>query len=202
MRRVIVYDFDKTLTYQDTLFLFFRFASDKNIFYPFKVTVYFISMVLTKFNLFSNTTLKSIGVALFLKGLDKKIFFNRCKNYHSYIAFNQLYKKLSFDKDIDYYIVSASFEDYLRPLFPSFITIVGSTVEYKNGVVDRLGRNCYRNKKVDYLRDIGVDRINTLFTDSFSDYPLATISDNMVVVTGDNQKICKDMNEFKKEFNR
>ncbi len=202
MRRVIVYDFDKTLTYRDTLFLFFRFASNKNIFYPFKVAVYFISMILTKFNLFSNTTLKNIGIALFLKGLDKKIFLNRCKNYYLYIEFNQLYKKISFDKNVDYYIVSASFEDYLRPLFPSFVTIVASTVEYKSGVVDGLGRNCYRNKKIDYLRDIGVDRINTLFTDSFFDYPLATISDNIMVVTGDNQKICRDINEFKKEFNK
>lgn len=202
MKRVIVYDFDKTLTYRDTLFDFFRFASDKNIFYPFKVTIYFISMVLAKFNLFSNKRLKSIGVALFLKGLEKKIFMNRCENYYLYIEFNQLYKKLSFDKDADYYIVSASFEDYLRPLFPSFVKILGSRIEYQDERVDRMGRNCYKNKKVDYLKEIGVDSIDTLFTDSFSDYPLATISDNIIVVMGDEQKSCRDINEFKKGFNR
>lgn len=202
MKKIIVYDFDKTLTYRDTLFDFFRFASDKNIYYPFKVIVYFISMVLTKFNLLSNKTLKSIGVALFLKGLEKKIFINRCENYYLSIEFNQLYKKLSFAKDVNYYIVSASFEDYLIPIFPSFVKILGSTIEYKNGRVERMGRNCYKIKKVDYLKEIGVERIDTLFTDSFSDYPLATISDNIMVVTGDAQKHCRDINEFKKGFNR
>jgi phosphoserine phosphatase len=159
-------------------------------------------MVLAKFNLFSNKTLKNIGVTLFLKGLNKKIFTKKCKDYQSYIEFNQLYKNLSFEKNIDYYIVSASFEEYLQPLFPLSVNILGSTIEYKNGIVDKMGRNCYKDKKVDYLKKLNVNKIDTLFTDSFSDYPLATIANNIIIVTGDKQKNCKDINEFKKEFNR
>ena len=70
MKKIVVYDFDKTLTYKDTLFGFFKFATKKNILYPYKLSIYVLYMILTKSNFITNSKLKDIGIKLFLTNLD------------------------------------------------------------------------------------------------------------------------------------
>lgn len=202
MKKIIVYDFDKTLTYKDTLLDFFKFIAKKNIYYPFKLLIYFIFMVLCKFRIVSNSRLKEIGVSLFLKGLTKEKFIEDSKKYAKVIKLNATYKKSSFDKKNEYYIVSASFEDYIKPLFPEYVNIIASKIEYRDNLVKSLKINCYGYKKVEILKNIGIDKIDLLFTDSFSDYPLATISNKIVVVSKDKERICNSLDEFKGVFKK
>ena len=65
--KIIVFDFDKTLSYSDTLFGFFSSAGKKNIAHPFKIVIYLFTMLLTKFKILSNTYMKNIGIILFLR---------------------------------------------------------------------------------------------------------------------------------------
>ena len=92
-KKIIVYDFDKTLTKKDTLFGFFIFDAKKNIGFYFKVLCYFLFMILVKTSFISNRSLKNVGIKLFLSNLGKEQI--RCKflNYKSQISFNFLFKK-------------------------------------------------------------------------------------------------------------
>ena len=202
MKKIIVYDFDKTLTYEDTLFGFFRFSSDKNIWYPFKLIIYVVCMVLTKFNLIRNESLKLAGVRIFLKKIDSNMLCVRSNSYHKKIKFNKMYKQLSFDQDVDYIIVSASFEDYLRPIFPDFVRIVGSQLAFNQRNGFSLEVNCYGHEKVKALIEQGVNYIDILYTDSYSDLPLAQIAKKIMIVDKDNIFPCKNINEFKTHFKK
>ena len=65
MKRIVVFDFDKTLTYKDTLLGFFTTVGRERAFFLPKLMFYLFSMVQAKTGLISNTTLKERGVALF-----------------------------------------------------------------------------------------------------------------------------------------
>jgi phosphoserine phosphatase len=204
-KEVIVYDFDKTLTYQDTLFGFFQEAGRVRRFYYIKRSLYFIAMVFAKLSLIDNDTLKRFGVVLFLKGKEIKFLQDIIISYQPKISFNRLYQKITerSESDIyDIYIVSASFEEYLEGLFPPYVKIVGSKLLYENDKIIGIARNCYKGEKVKALYDIGIKKIDLLYTDSFSDYPLAEIARKIVIVRGDELYECKDINDFRGYFTR
>ena len=202
MRKVIVYDFDKTLTYKDTLFGFFYASLNNGLFSFPKLTIYIGSMILTKFHVISNQRLKEIGVAFFLKGLNKKALEKLVDRYKELIPFNRVYNELSFEKENKYFIVSASFEEYLCVLFPHEVKVIGSRLSYKNGVVQGLAFNCYQEAKVEALRNNGIKTIDVLYTDSFSDEALAKIAKKIVIVSGDKEIEVYNIDEFKRYFNR
>jgi hypothetical protein len=196
MKKIIVYDFDKTLTCEDTLFGFFRFSSDKNIWYPFKIIIYVACMVLTKFNFISNESLKLAGVHIFLRKVDSNMLRLRSNFYHKKIEFNKIFKELNFDQDIDYVVVSASFEDYLRPIFPNFVRIVGSKLDYSQVNGFFLKFNCYGENKVKALAMHNIACIDTLYTDSINDLPLAKISKRIILIRKDKKIYCNDLDDF------
>jgi 2-hydroxy-3-keto-5-methylthiopentenyl-1-phosphate phosphatase len=204
MRKVIVYDFDKTLTNQDTLFAFFRFSEKREILFIFKLCIYFMAMILTKINIFSNDKLKNIGIGLFLSRASADHLnykFTEFCNSNSF-EFSMLYKNLVFEKGTEYYIVSASFEEYLKPMFPDFVHIVGSQlkVNYKGQLT--LKFNCYGVGKVDALMNYGINNIDEFYTDSYDDLPLAKMAEKIVIVNKDSITTCKDINEFKLHFDK
>lgn len=67
MNSVIVYDFDKTLTYKDTLLGFFMHVGRRKRFYIPRLLLYMLYMVKSKAGMMSNTMLKEKGVNLFFK---------------------------------------------------------------------------------------------------------------------------------------
>lgn len=202
MKKIIVYDFDKTLTYKDTLLGFFRFAPIKNLFYPCKVVIYSLFMILTKIGVISNGKLKDIGIKLFLKNLDNNLLDKRFRTYRNFVKFNKVYHNLVFNIDSDYYIVSASFEDYLRPMFPDFVTVLGSKIKYEDHRSVALEFNCYKENKVKALKNLNIQRIDILYADSYSDYSLAQLANQIIIVNGDKEIVCNSLNEFKGYFGK
>ena len=192
----VVYDFDKTLTYKDTLLDFFLEFS-KN---PFKILFYFLLMVFAKLKLISNDSLKKWGVKLFLKGVSKEKLEQKAEDYAKKIKTNTVYKEIDFKNRV--LIVSASFEEYLKPLFPANVQIVASKLEYENNKVKGLLFNCYSKNKKTALKQLNILKINTLFTDSYSDVSLAEISEKTVVVKGDKIFVCNNLAEYKGCFNK
>ncbi len=199
---VIVYDFDKTLTYKDTLFGFF-YSSVKNplLLFP-KLTIYMGSMVLAKFKVISNTRLKEIGIRVFLKGKSSHDISLLAQKYAKVIPFNKLYERFDVDPKNRYFIVSASFQEYLYPLFSKDVHVIGSVLSYEKDKVCGLEFNCYKEKKVLALKKIGIDQIDLLYTDSYSDVALAKISKKIVIVDGDKLIEVGNIDEFKRYFNR
>lgn len=201
-KKIIVYDFDKTLTINDTLFGFFRHCSKKEFNYFLKLPIYIVTMILTKFGFLTNRELKEIGVRLFLKGLSKELIKNLAKSYKKKISFNEVYHKLFFDKNTNYFIISASFEDYLIPLFPEEVRVIGSKLKYVKMMVNSLEFNCYKESKREILNKLGIEKIDLFYTDSYSDLALANISEKIVIIDKNRQVECNNIEEFKRYFGK
>ena len=200
--KIIVFDFDKTLTYHDTLFGFFLICCRKNFLLPLKVSVYFLLMTLAKLNLISNSKLKELGVFLFLKGKDAESVENFSKIYSKRLKFNNLFNQYNFKKDKKVYIISASFDVYLRKIFPDNVIVIGSQIEYSSGMVSGLKYNCYKDEKFKALSKKGVNKIDEFYTDSYSDFSLAKISKKIIIVNRDKLFYCKDIHEFNTYFKK
>ena len=201
-RKIIVFDFDKTLTKKDTLFGFFLFAANKNLSYYLKVIYYCFLMLLAKLDLIKNEKLKSKGIQLFLNPLSKEQLKFKFENYHKTIVFNSLYSSLDFGEDANYFVLSASFQDYIHPIFPNFVNVFGSTINYKDDVAQGLLFNCYKEGKVQLLKAQDIKEIDILYTDSFSDFELAKMAKEIIIVNDNHLIKCKDHQEFATYFKK
>jgi hypothetical protein len=159
-------------------------------------------MILVKTSFISNRSLKNVGIKLFLSNLGEEQI--RCKflNYKSQISFNFLFDELKYNEKCDYYIISASFEEYVCPIFPNFVNVFGSTISYKNNIAYSLLFNCYKDNKARLLQKKGVNRIDILYTDSFSDYALAKMAKKVFIVTKKRIIHCDSIGDFKKHFKK
>ena len=202
MSKVIVFDFDKTLTYSDTLFGFFWSVTKINFFKPFKFLLYFLIMLFAKLKVLSNSNMKRIGIVLFLKGIDKAKLKLLSVDYSRKIKLNKLYHNFDFTSSNEIYIISASFTNYLKPLFQKNVTVLGSEFIFKDDKISGLNTNCYGAIKARILADLGVSQIDVLYTDSYSDLSLALIANNIKIVNGDKIYECKNIEAFKSYFNK
>jgi phosphoserine phosphatase len=200
--KIIVFDFDKTLSYSDTLFGFFSSASKKNIAHPFKIVIYLFTMVLTKFKVLSNTDLKHIGIILFLKGMNQTQLQSTAINYSKKIQLNRLYREFDFFSKNIIYIVSASFTNYLRPLFPENVKVLGSEILFKKDKITGLSFNCFESNKAKILINKGVTEIDLLYTDSYSDFSLACMAKKIIIIHGDKSYECRNIESFKSYFDK
>ena len=204
MKKTVVFDFDKTLTMHDTLLSFFCFNEKKTPFFVFKFCIYILCMVLTKFNIIHNINLKKIGIYLFLRYANSGHLNNKLQEFgkSDYVKYSKLFKGLIFDTNTNYYVVSASFEEYIKPMFPVFVQIIGSklTQDRKNRTV--LEYNCFGKDKPIALFRHGINHIDEFYTDSYEDLPLAKISKNIIIVDGDDLVRCNNVYEFIDFFKR
>lgn len=196
MSKIIVYDFDKTLTKKDTLFGFFRFNSKRNLSYIFKILIYIFLMVLTKFKIISNDRLKDLGIKLFLKNLTKEELDFKFENYGKTIEYNFLFKETNFETSDDIYIISASFEEYLKPIFSKNIKIIGSKINIEK---NQLEFNCYAENKILALNNQEINHIDIFYTDSISDLPLAKLAKKIMLIKNDKMIECNNIEDFIKK---
>ena len=200
---ILIFDFDKTLTYKDTLLGFYMHTSNKNFKFPIKLFYYVLHMILFKLKIISNDYLKIKGFNLFLKGLKVSYIENKAESYASKIDYNELYKTFNFNtKNKKIIIVSASYEVYLRYIFSKNVNIFGSKFISKNGLATDFTFNCYSKNKISILEKNDINSINTFYTDSYSDVSLAKNSKQVIIVNKDKLIRCKDINEFNLYFNK
>ncbi len=180
---VIVFDFDKTLTEKDTLFGFYRLVSKSRLRFLLKLPVFYMVAVATKLGLLSNTSLKRVGVKLFLDGQEKKRLENIGKQYASQIELNRIYREDLLKRPPEnVLIISASYEEYLKPLFPDH-KVVGSRLDYnKENKVNGMLVNMHGTTKQQWLLKNGIREVDLLYTDSFSDKPLMDLAKRVILV--------------------
>lgn len=106
------------------------------------------------------------------------------------------YHEIHRDDDV---IISASPEFLLKPLEEKLhITVIASKVDIHTGRYD--GLNCYHAEKVKRFRELYPDgKIESFYSDSYSDEPLALLADKAYIVDGDNL-IDWDYNKHKKHL--
>lgn len=171
-KKIILYDFDKTLTKRDTLLGFYfevsRYKKQKYLFMP----LYFAVMILHKFKLISNTKIKKIGVYLFLKNEVYSEIENISLKYSKKIIFNKLFEKIS-NKTKMKIVITASFEIYVSKVLNSDFIIHGSTLKVKNNKIIGLDKNLFGIEKLNFFKKKYPGfQIDEFYTDSYSDLPL------------------------------
>ena len=203
MDKIIVFDFDKTLTVRDTNFSFFRFIGKNQPFYYARLLLYIALVIARKSNVISNLKLKNLGLYLFIGGkseneiLDLSLQFGKTIKLNNTVANLLMEYQKSENRVI---IITASIGSYVRSIYPN-VEIIGSSIDFKSKII-KLGIHCYEQNKIKQLSDIGLNRIDTLYTDSISDLPLAKISNNINIVSSNKIIECDSLQYFIKHFNK
>jgi len=186
---VIVFDFDKTLTQKDTVLGFLSATSDKG-FMPVRRLVFLFFSVLHKFRFISNDRLKEAGIRLFLKNMEESMVKKSAAVYSKGIPLSNIYTTEFVAKYPRAIIATASYEDYVRPLFKDNL-VLAAKLGFKDGKVSGLKQNAFGPQKVKLLNEQGINTVDILYTDSFSDRALMNISTIVYLVKNDNIKKIK-----------
>ena len=176
-----VFDFDQTIYYGDSTrdFIIWCFRRRPKTLLYLPLTGYAAVRYYT-FHIGTKTEFKE-KMYRFLKATqgekDVESFWNEKLK-----GIKPFYKEIHRDDDV---IVSASPEFLLKPLEKKLhITVIASRVDIRTGRYD--GLNCYHAEKVSRFRERYPDgHIETFYSDSYSDEPLALLADKAYIVEGD-----------------
>lgn len=164
-KKIILSDFDGTLTSHDTLIEFIRFAKG-NVALLFALLLFSPMLVLMKLHLYNNGKAKQRLFSYFFKGMTLEDFNALCYNFGSekHDLLRQGGIEMTFAAMMSgtpVFVVSASIDNWVRPFFypnegdyiegePHPIEIIGTQIEVKNGRLTGhfLTPNCYGAEKV------------------------------------------------------
>lgn len=185
MKRVVAFDFDGTLTTQDTLLAFIRYVKGTPAFLM-GLLRYAPLLVLMKLRLYPNYKAKQKYFAYFFKGTSAEDFRRVCLNFAAnnrhlirpkgLIALEQAQREGS-----QVVIISASIDTWVQPFFPD-ATVLGTKVEVVDGCLTGrfLTKNCYGQEKVNRLLELYPNREEyhlTAYGDSRGDKELLAFAD-------------------------
>jgi phosphoserine phosphatase len=177
-----VFDFDKTLTYRDTtlpLFCHQQTTARRVAIY----LAYYGLAVLVKGKLIHEADLKMLLLRVFFAAWEAESWERHCAAFAGSIATNGLYAQTDWETG-DKWVVSASFEAVVRPLFPAKVTVIGSKV-YKIKGRWQWGQHAFGKSKAILLKNAGVNQVMRVYTDSKSDRYMMAMAAAIVWVRGD-----------------
>ncbi|MDQ1163045.1 phosphatidylglycerophosphatase C [Chryseobacterium sp. SORGH_AS 447] len=182
MKKLYCFDFDGTLTYKDTMFMYLKFYD------PTKFRLQFLKhvplFVLLKLRLAETEKVKKSFIGSILKGQTQEKIEKKSQQF-----FEAHYPKvvrenaLDFIKNIDHentqsLLVTASLDIWAKPFADAFnMKLLATQAEFKNGVFtgNFIGRNCNGNEKLariqTEIRDKKYDKI-IAFGDTSGDKPM------------------------------
>ncbi len=173
-----VYDFDKTIYPQDSSVEFYLYNLKRK---P-SISIYWLSMAIAalkyKLKLIPKTEMKIVFYSYF-KMID--VEKNAKEFWESrFSKINDFYLKQKDESDV---IISASPEVLLNPICDQLgVKLIASRVDAKTGFSQE---NCYGAEKVKRFREQYPDaNIESFYSDSLSDSPLADISEKAYLVLG------------------
>ncbi|WP_374443736.1 HAD family hydrolase [Epilithonimonas sp.] len=182
MKKLYLFDFDGTLTYKDTMFLFLKFYD------PAKFSVQFLKHIplfmLLKLKLADAETVKKSFISSILKGqsryqIEKKAqqFFE--ENYPAVFRENALDFISNIDRaHTESYIITASLDLWVKPFAEKLdMKLLATQAEFKNDIFtgNFVGKNCNKQEKVERVKiEIGDKKFGKIiaFGDTSGDKPM------------------------------
>lgn len=161
MKRLILFDFDGTLTEKDTLLEFIKHVRGSRSFY-LGFLILSPLLILYKFGFIKNSQMKQIVLSFFLGGMSVNKFNKECQTFASTVIPDFIRKealdKLRYHKALgdEIYIVSASPENWVRYYADSISvkTIATQLIIENEKITGRLaGLNCYGPEKVRRIKE-------------------------------------------------
>lgn len=174
---VIVFDFDKTLTYKDSLIEIFKseMTGLKALYRP----LYFMIRTFAKFHVISRTFEKECLIK-YLFNSDVKYFYEACRNYADKRDVNPIFdlflSKINNSSRI--IVLSASAQYYLEYFFRDVnnVEIIGTTFIIDNGHIKKIDRHPSGENKRKILEQMGITSIAECYYDSPTDECLLPLS--------------------------
>ncbi|WDF46782.1 HAD family hydrolase [Chryseobacterium sp. KACC 21268] len=182
MKKLYLFDFDGTLTYKDTMFLFLKFYNPAK--YSFQFLKHVPLFILLKLKLASAEAVKKSFISSILKGESKyqiekkaKLFFE--ENYPSLFRENALDFINNINREnTESYIVSASLDIWVKPFAEKFdMTLLATKAEFKDDIFTGkfVGKNCNKDEKVCRIEaELGDKKFDKIiaFGDTSGDKPM------------------------------
>lgn len=185
MKRVVAFDFDGTLTTQDTLLAFIQYVKGTPAFL-LGLLRYAPLLVLMKLRLYPNYKAKQKYFAYFFKGTSAEGFRRVCLNFaannrHLIRPKGLIALEQAQQEGAQVIIISASIDTWVQPFFPD-ATVLGTKVEVVDGCLTGrfLTKNCYGQEKVNRLLELYPNREEyhlTAYGDSRGDKELLAFAD-------------------------
>lgn len=186
MKRLILFDFDGTITTDDTLFSITKFSTSASAYY-IKIIYLIPVFIAAKLNLLAKSRAKEIMLSLFFKNWSQSQFNKLCVSF----CRQQLPKTIKdealqliekYQTDSDIYIVSASPENWIKPWAQKFnIQVISTKLHFENntftGKID--GQNCNGEEKVKRIKIvISLDSYEEIiaYGDSKGDLPMLNLA--------------------------
>ncbi|KAA0128648.1 haloacid dehalogenase-like hydrolase [Chryseobacterium sp. SN22] len=155
MKKLYCFDFDGTLTYKDTMFMYLKFYD------PTKFRLQFLKhvplFVLLKLRLAETEKVKKSFIGSILKGQTQEKIEKKSRQFFE-VHYPKIVREnaLDFIKNIDRentqsLLVTASLDIWARPFAEAFsMKLLATQAEFKNGVFtgNFIGKNCNGNEKL------------------------------------------------------
>lgn len=182
MKKLYCFDFDGTITYKDTMFMYLKFYDSTK--YRIQFLRHVPLFILLKLKLAETEKVKKSFIGSILRGQTQEKIEQKSKQF-----FEQHYPKivrenaLDFIKNIDRnntqsLLVTASLDIWVKPFAEELkMELVSTRAEFKNGVFtgNFVGKNCNGNEKLvrikEEINDSKYDKI-IAFGDTSGDRPM------------------------------
>lgn len=154
MTKLYLFDFDGTLTYKDTMFLFLKFYNRRKFHLQF--LRHMPLFVLLKLGLADAEKVKRSFISSVLKGERKTLIEKKAQDFFEKFG-NEILREnaLEFISEIDHsqtqaYIVTASLDIWVKPFAESLkLNLLATKAEFKNDIFSGnfIGKNCNGDEK-------------------------------------------------------
>ncbi len=167
---IAFFDFDGTITRGDSFALFLKFLLGKRFYLMVAKNLHIL--LLYKMGLISNHNAKQSVLYSCICGMEERFLLQKCEDFvdllESYCKDSAI-KKIQWHQENNHEIVlvSASFEEYLRPLCNKWgIKLLATTMGVKNGIMTgRLDKpNCYGKQKEIRIKEMyDLDKYDSIY---------------------------------------
>ena len=178
MRKIVVYDFDGTLSYGDSLETLFN--QEMHGWKALYKAYYYFLKVLSKLKLSTVKQEKEHMIKLLFHS-DEKVFRKACDKQAEEYKLTPIMALLK--KDVAegnrVIVLSASSEYFLKKIFQGMnVEILGTTFNIKDGKILGINQHPFFHEKVDTLVNNGISRVDNAYFDSKWDECLKPLCKN------------------------
>ncbi|WEK69810.1 MAG: HAD family hydrolase [Candidatus Chryseobacterium colombiense] len=160
MKKLYCFDFDGTLTYKDTMFMYLKFYN------PAKYHIQFLRhvplFILLKLKLAQTEKVKKSFIGSILKGQSQEKIEKKSKQF-----FERHYPKIVRENALDFInnidrnntqslLVTASLDIWTKPFADAFqMQLISTRAEFKNGIFtgNFIGKNCNGKEKLERIKE-------------------------------------------------
>ena len=160
MKKLYLFDFDGTLTYKDTMFLYLKFYNSMKFYVQF--VKHIPLFVLLKLKLADAEKVKKSFISSILKGESRTKIEKKSQSFFEKYQ-DEIFRvnALEFINNIDRtqtesYIVSASLDIWVKPFAEKLkMKLLSTRAEFKNGIFtgNFIGKNCNGPEKVNRINE-------------------------------------------------